>query len=180
VLGIVGLVIGGIWVATAEVQRRHNLSRDYALVLSGVEKIRSLYKDKLCLGCGESWDPAVSISMGIVPANLQKGTGTVSYSGFQMRLPQNVSNNGSIYSHGISISFSGVDRASCIQLATKFAANTQVLYLWVMDQNNGNYTDFSSNVDDGAQYTLPANNSALSAVIKNFASCGDIGFIFAL
>lgn len=180
VLGVVGLVIGSIWIAAANVTRKNNLERDYTLVVAGVEKVRALYKGMLCSGCSQSWQGSTSVDLGIVPRDLQHGTDTVSYSGYDLRLPQNVSNNGSIYSHGVMVTFGNVDKAGCIQLVSKFSSDSQTLYMWLMNESAGGYLDYSRNPADGAMNTLPTTGMAIAQAIASYRSCGEIGIIFPL
>lgn len=67
VLSVIGLVIGSIWVAAANVRQKQQVSTMVAATLSMSEKIRSLYKDH---DISDADITAAMVSAGVVPANL--------------------------------------------------------------------------------------------------------------
>ena len=78
VLGVVGLVIGGIWAAASAVNQKLAISRDYQLILSAVAKAREL-------SAGQSgnitWNGTTAVASGIFPENLLKGSTVYSNTG---------------------------------------------------------------------------------------------------
>lgn len=73
VLGIVGLVIGGIWVAASTVSRNMTNSRMLEATLVMIEKAQRIYKGKPPFSGSTDLD-ATFIAAGIVPRDLVNGT----------------------------------------------------------------------------------------------------------
>lgn len=63
VLAVIGLVIGGIWVAAAKVKKDYNVNKDVEIILISIEKLRGLYRG---IVGNHNFDAAYAKQMGII------------------------------------------------------------------------------------------------------------------
>ena len=120
VLTIVGLVIGGIWLAASTVSNNQKKTALATDVLQIAQNIRNLYGNQ---SVTTGLDNAAAIAAGAIPANLVTGTGTA----------RNVFNStadsttiAAVGTTQFSIQMVGIPRDACIELLTgRLAQNEQ-------------------------------------------------------
>lgn len=78
VLGVIGLVIGGIWVTASALYRRHQVNQFVQLATLSLKKFDELYKDMPIISTEPTRDlGAVMQKIGLVPPELLRGTSLV-------------------------------------------------------------------------------------------------------
>ena len=115
VLGVVGLVIGGIWVAAAAVQSNLRESDASKGLLQIVQNVRNLY-----YGQSPTTTTTTDITTALISANAIPGDFIISTS--SARNPFNGAVTVSLTGNPndtIAVSFAGVPKDSCIELTSK-------------------------------------------------------------
>lgn len=75
VLGIIGLILGAIWVAAASVYNNQKVNRANTEIISIMQGIRTLYATQSSTGVGAATDlTSAMISAGIPPSDMVNGT----------------------------------------------------------------------------------------------------------
>lgn len=120
VLGVVGLVIGGIWVAAAEIKARKNISDTMAAVLQTVQTVRKLYSG---LPITSANITTSMITAGAIPADFVK-TSTTTQNPWNGGLYVGLSTSGNGI---ISITLDGLPRAPCLELLSRFSTMEHTL-----------------------------------------------------
>lgn len=130
-LGVVGLVIGGIWVAASAVSKNNAYKREQELAINYIDRASSLFSHQTYSG-GISANQAVG--MGLVPAEILVGGVLRSYTNATLILTLNTTTG------VINIGFNwGVltDKSNCINLATKLAASPKLYQVSFYNQVYG-------------------------------------------
>lgn len=77
VLGVVGLIIGGIWVAASAVSRAQKIDRTVSAIHLTMNKLSNLYRNQTFPTAVTDLTPML-ISAGAIPANLIQNTSALS------------------------------------------------------------------------------------------------------
>ena len=188
VLGVVGLVIGGIWVAAAAVMQNYRVNQTSSAILLTVSNVRNLIHgtaDSLSQSLGSDPDNNITSAMmdaGAVPKDFTYSAGAA--------LPNWISGAGALEtpmgSHmvvsfgdwstfgivhvAIAIDFFNVDTATCIRLisaiSNHFSDNKDLIYLNTHDAN-GNWINGTGSFPtplSTSEALCPATTGALSSV----------------
>lgn len=118
VLGIVGLILGAIWVAAAAVYNNLRVSHTNTAVLQMVQAVRTLHATQAAITLGD--DTAAMIAAGVVPSDMLNGVGglTDAWGGRAFV-------GGTTDTQGIVIQLNGVPQAQCIDLIPQIAGSTR-------------------------------------------------------
>lgn len=130
-LGVIGLVVGGIWVAASAVQE--NLRQEAALkgIIEIASNMRALY-------AGQT-DPRIvditaeMISANIIPKNFISGTTAKNPWGSNI----NIYMEGAAFPPQFRIDFFQIPKAACIKLVTQSPTNANLISLRVRDSVSG-------------------------------------------
>lgn len=120
VLGVVGLVIGGIWVAAAQLTARRNISNTMEAVLQTVQNVRKLYNG---LPIANANITLSMIRAGAIPTNFVN-TSTTTKNPWNGGLYVGLSTSGNGI---ISITLDGLPRAPCLELFSRFTSSEHSL-----------------------------------------------------
>jgi len=110
VLGIIGLILGAIWVAAASVYNNQRINQANTAVLQVLQGIRTLYSQQASIPGGAQDITDKMVNAGIVPTNLVV-TGTAT-----MRTPwgQSMYIGTNAAGDGVSIVMNGMTSALCV------------------------------------------------------------------
>ena len=123
VLGIVGLILGAIWVAAASVYCNLHVSRANEQVLTIVQSVRSMHATQQSIGGADGDDLTLNmIKGGAFPKDMIVGTGagrTASnpWNGL-VTMTQDTSLNGTL-GDAFALTYAGLPEAACIDLAVR-------------------------------------------------------------
>ncbi len=117
VLGIMGLVLGAIWVAASGVYNNQRVNTAATTVMQTVQGIRSLYATSSTTGVGQVNITTQLINAGALPSNIVSGATTAGP--FPGGFTAVASNGDAGGGNGFVISMSGATRAACINLLTQ-------------------------------------------------------------
>jgi prepilin-type N-terminal cleavage/methylation domain-containing protein len=130
VLGIIGLILGSIWVAAASVYQNLRVSKTQTLMLAAVQNIRSLYASGNTTG---DTGTATKLTQGLAAAGvfpsdavtLSSGTYTISapWSGSSVEVFNSKQNGSTAAGDAFEISVLGIPQAACINLATSLTGS---------------------------------------------------------
>ncbi len=151
VLGVVGLVIGGIWVAAATVMKSYQINQTATALILTVNRTRVFLKgnfDAVCasLGCGYNMNitrllqqadvtPAEfpSTTLSPVPGWISNSDAITTPMGTNMAVTMGDWSAFGFVTKAYSVIFFGLDRASCIKLITsvssRFPDNTDLRFV---------------------------------------------------
>lgn len=114
VLGVVGLVIGGIWTAASAVSFNTKVNDTVLLISTVTNNLRTLMRDhRPTTGGGEEFN-GTAIMQTIAPATYLQGN--------NLKTPFDLPNNQislSAYAEGILLEISGISRQACISLGPR-------------------------------------------------------------
>ena len=107
VLGIIGLILGAIWVAAASVYNNQRINQGQTAILQTLQGIRTLYAQQASITAGN--DTPAMINAGIIPTNL------ISAAGNTMQAPWGgvMMVGGDTTGAAIVIEFGGMTSALC-------------------------------------------------------------------
>lgn len=163
-LGVVGLIIGGIWVAAAAIAEKQRRSRmDTALVMM-VDGARALFNSAPLMGVSQDVAPAL-IAAGVVPQDMIANSVPVSpFGSFQMQfLVRSQGYNQNV----LTIDFPVYSRADCMYYATRF--------------NNGRWRSYNMTGNIWVAGTMVAADTFTidSALLSSSTFCGKTAAQFA-
>jgi len=126
VLGIVGLVIGGIWVAASSVNEKHVMAQDQAMLLQIVERSRALFKHTTI---GALLTAQQAVDMGIVTPDRLSGGVLVMPSGGSISITP--SGNGTEV--GVTINWPAARSLSrCLNMGARLASVSSLRQMVIM------------------------------------------------
>lgn len=158
VLGVIGLVVGGIWVGASAVRLNHQKSDAAQGILAMTSAIRHLYAGQT--PASTSTVNAFVIQAGVVPGNWLSGTNILTPWGQSMSVQ--------VGSNLISYYLPGVPRAACIDLVAKMPTLASSVEEISTQINCGSIT--SGAVSPATATTLCANTT--NVVSWNFSLRG--------
>jgi len=173
VLGVVGLVIGGIWIAAASVSMKMNTNAEAQSVLSIVQGMRQLYGPESYPSAegGQNWEMSNLIAAKIVPPTDVDGSGNLvtKWGGNTVMgiLTQKSSSDFAPQGYGILITFQHLNLDQCIGIATAVAGRAS---------NN----DMAALAIGGASFirSFPADISTIISNCTTQVASGYVGFYF--
>lgn len=143
VLGVIGLVIGGIWIAAAQMQMNRKITQTMSGVLSAIENYRRTYAgfsaDQVVAQQGHGYlDGSAFDNI----AGWQKN-GLTQYNPFGNEVDSQIRNySGMGLSDGIQISFYDVSYADCMALLPRFNAQSIAEQLYIVNTAVNYHTEF--------------------------------------
>ena len=113
VLGIIGLILGAIWVAAASVYQNQRVNQAQTGILQLLQGVRTLYSQQATMGAGDQSLPLVNA--GVVPTNLIK-TGAAAFPYIISPWGGNMFVGGTTDGLGIEIGLDKMSAAICVAL----------------------------------------------------------------
>lgn len=144
VLGVVGLVIGGIWMASSELRLSQKVNTAQDEILSVVQHARSLYSSGHIADPGEEVQ-GVFINMGVFPKQMVSGSNVVS--------PWDTTVSVSVADDQLDLAFADIPKAACVKLAMGLAAKDAEMGLSRTTINDSEFIDKVSLEDADAACT---------------------------
>jgi type II secretory pathway pseudopilin PulG len=114
VLGVIGLILGAIWVAASFVYQNQKVAKATQQLLAITQAVRSLYATSPAIGDAAGTDEtAAFISAKVFPSDMINGAATVNpWNGTVMVTPQKITNAGDMF----GIEYNLVPSSACISL----------------------------------------------------------------
>ncbi len=131
VLGVVGLVIGGVWVASASVRTNMKVSAAQDDILQVVQNVRGLYASGHIANDGEEVF-AMFVNMGVFPSGMMSGAGYANRWGGAVAIE--------VADDQLDLGFTNVSKEACVRLAVNMSGS---------DENDG----LSRTTINGTEYT---------------------------
>lgn len=149
VLGIMGLILGAIWVAAASVYSNQRINTTSRQILEMVASIRSLYATSSSLDVGTT--ELLLAQAGAIPKDLMKdpngipldGDITNVWNGKVTVVPDNA---GGIARTGFLVTFAGVPSEACSSILVRFAGQGRDAGLFSISGNGAAQTTFPVSV----------------------------------
>jgi prepilin-type N-terminal cleavage/methylation domain-containing protein len=113
VLGIMGLVLGAIWVAAAAVYNNQRVNQGNTAVMQVLQAVRTLYAQRATITTGDR--TAELVAAGVIPTNLVNGTGMAAPWGGTMFV------SGTADGLGVAIVMNGMTPTLCVGLVAQIA-----------------------------------------------------------
>lgn len=150
VLGIVGLILGAIWVAATSVYNNIRVKRTSEQLLQIVQSIRSMHSTTSTLGSNDDLTADFS-KAGVFPADMLDGvtdTSPVDIWGGDVAV-QGVTVDGNVGA-GFVVTFEMVPQAACIDLIVRNTGQGRDTGLSKVEADGGSETAFPISVSDAA------------------------------
>lgn len=174
VLGIIGLILGAIWVAASAVFGNQRLAKANTEILQVVQGSRTLYNTASTTGesNGTSLTEAL-INAGFFPSDMVSGTTGLTPWGGSTRL--NIySQTASVTGDAILVEFSNLSTAACVGLLTGLTGAGRDAGLWNAYANSASKASASLTTGTSFPVTLTTANTSCST------SSAFVGFLFKL
>ncbi len=170
ILAIVGLVIGGIWIAAATVNKKNLVNKDSQLILTAITRLQSLTNHQATT---MNVNGATAVSLGLIPAELQKGaTNAYSYTGGTINFAYTPSASNVLW----SVSFYEFPVWACIELGSRISTSSRVSYIGISDEG-WSLHEFQ-NTPFSLSHITPVTPAQISSVLSTSSICNEltIGF----
>ncbi len=135
VLAIIGLVVGGIWAAAAQVRERHREIETTNIIVTAIDKLANLLKDVPANTYTDEYSLyALAVDSKAIPANGKTPYGAIL-----------VTYEADFGGRDFKLSLSGITPDACINILTRIAAGpsaAQLSRVIVMPTNPGYFTSF--------------------------------------
>ena len=128
-LGVIGLIIGGIWIAAAAVSRENSFRRDAELTIRIVDQVTNLFKNQTFSGAISATQAS---AMGLVPPEVIRSGSMISYTNATLNIPMNTT------SGQMTIGFNWgtlTSKSNCLELASMLAASPQLIQFGFYNQS---------------------------------------------
>jgi len=128
VLGIIGLILGSIWVAASSVYQNQKVTKAARQLIAITQAVRSLYATSPAIGDAAGTDETASfISVKALPSDMIDGAATVNpWNGTVMTTSQTIANAGDMF----GIEYNLVPQSACIALLTSVTGAGRDPGLW--------------------------------------------------
>lgn len=173
VLGIVGLILGAIWVAAAAVYNNLRVSTTSNQLLQMVQSIRSMHATQQTMGTGTGTDIVITLAQaGAIPKDmLDDATNPTAvrnvWSGAVLvRAATSAELNGSVAESGFRIQMAGVPRTACSDILVRNTGSgrdsglmqagttTSIMNSWTAGDFPISVTDATTACNDATNNTL--------------------------
>jgi len=159
VLGIVGLILGAIWVAAASVYRNMRITRTTEQILTIVQSIRSMNTTQQTLG-GTANYTLPMIQAGIFPRDMIRGTGASATANNQWDGLVTVTGaTATVAGDAFALAYVAVPQSACIDLAVRMSGPARDGGLIGIAAGAVNNTTFPVNVVNAATLCPNATNT---------------------
>ncbi len=150
VLGIVGLVIGGIWVAASAVMERNKQTATLNMVVSTVEKIRFILKDVPAYSYPDSYDlTSLAVALDAIPSSQKTPYGDI-FVWYETQFG----------GRDFQVNLRGINSSACFVLVSRLANGASVngltrivIYPNTIDRRYTSFPIATSEINDKCQTT---------------------------